>query len=307
MKSIQRILGAVALLAVGVSATVVFGKDARSDETITGKGTAGVYGHVNPDSIEFLSNEEQINAAVSSNSPSLIWEVLEHAEKFECTSCIASVAPLLYSNNSEVREISAWWLRRRVFGVFGEGEVYQQTLQTLKNDSNASRRAYAAYALGEFLVTPGIAACAEAVKTDSDPAVRAAAASALGRLNDDGAGALSAAVVDSDVRVKLAGLKAVSRINKFTDVPALVQTLADSDAKVRNSGVQTLEQVLAKDSSASVIAIAKTDPDASVRASAAHALGIFHDPAARPALEALSASDPNGFVRDAAAIALRRL
>ena len=31
----------------------------------------------------------------------------------------------------KTREIAAWWLRRRIFGVFGPGEVYQQTVQTL--------------------------------------------------------------------------------------------------------------------------------------------------------------------------------
>jgi len=38
-------------------------------------------------------------------------------------------------------EIAAWWLRRRVFGVFGEGEVYQQTVQMLAVGTNPVQRA----------------------------------------------------------------------------------------------------------------------------------------------------------------------
>ena len=59
--------------------------------------------------------------------PTLIWETLEHGEKVECLDCIPVVAPLLYDSNAKNREIAAWWLRRRIFGVFGPGEVYEQT------------------------------------------------------------------------------------------------------------------------------------------------------------------------------------
>ena len=87
----------------------------------------------------------------SSGSPSLIWETLEHGESVECLNCIPAVEPLIYDNNAEVREIAAWWLRRRIFGVFGAGEVYEHTVNAVKSDPNPQRRAYAAYALGEFL------------------------------------------------------------------------------------------------------------------------------------------------------------
>ena len=84
--------------------------------------------------------------------------------------------------NPSTREIAACWLRRRVFGVFGKGEVYERTIQTLKDDPNPTRRAFAADALGEFLAAPGVDACATAIEHDGDPNVRAAAARALGRL-----------------------------------------------------------------------------------------------------------------------------
>ena len=159
--------------------------------TPTGTGFAGVYGSLPADQVEFISTPDTIKSAALSGAPTLVWEALEHGEKVECLDCIASVAPLLYDANAKTREIAAWWLRRRVFGVFGQGEVYSQTIQTLQTSSSPVMRADAAYALGEFFATPGIAACAQALTTDSDAGVRAAAASALGRLNDDGAGALA--------------------------------------------------------------------------------------------------------------------
>ena len=56
--------------------------------------------------------------------------------------------------SSGSREIAAWWLRRRMVGVFGPGEVYSQTVQTLQTDPDPVRRSYAANALGEFFVRP---------------------------------------------------------------------------------------------------------------------------------------------------------
>ena len=122
----------------------------------------------------------------SSGAPTAIWQTLEHGESVECLDCIGAVAPLLYDANAKNREISAWWLRRRMLGVFGPGEVYEQTVNTLASDPSPAKRGYAASALGEFLVGSGITPLATALQSDSDPGVRAAAASALGRLNDDG-------------------------------------------------------------------------------------------------------------------------
>jgi len=73
----------------------------------------------------------------------------------ECLNCIGAVAPLLFDADAKNREISAWWLRRRMLGVFGPGEVYEQTLTTLSSDPSATRRSYAASAIGEFLVGSG--------------------------------------------------------------------------------------------------------------------------------------------------------
>ncbi|MDP9033876.1 MAG: hypothetical protein M3O50_03655, partial [Myxococcota bacterium] len=121
-----------------------------------GRGFASVYGDVPNDQAEFLSTPAAIKSAAASGPPTLVWEALEHGEKVECLDCIPAVASLLYDTNAKTREIAAWWLRRRLFGVFGAGEVYENTVQTLQSDADPVRRSYAAYALGEFFAIPGI-------------------------------------------------------------------------------------------------------------------------------------------------------
>jgi HEAT repeat protein len=258
-------------------------------------GFESVYGSVPASQVEFLSSPDRIRSAAASGSPSVVWEALEHGERVECLDCIPAVAPLLYDSNAKTREIAAWWLRRRIFGVFEQGGVYQQTVQTLASDANPVRRAYAAYALGEFFAAPGIAACAQAIGTDADARVRAAAASALGRLNDDGGGALSTALSDSDASVKLAALGAAPRINTFSGVAAVAGLTMDSDVSVRRRAVEVLDALRAKDAVAAVAAVAQ------------NALGTFGDTSAFPVLSHLASSDPNTFVRDQADIAIRRL
>jgi HEAT repeat protein len=287
--------------------------DARSDNpprqvTPSGGGFAGVYGQISSDQVEFLSTPDAIKNAVATGAPSLVWEVLEHGERVECLDCIPSVAPLLYDSNSRTREIAAWWLRRRMFGVFGAGEVHQQTVQTLQSDSSPVRRAYAATALGELFATPGIAACAAALATDTDAGVRAAAASALGRLNSDGAGALGTALAtDADPGVKLAALQSATRINSFSGLANVAGLTADPNAAVRRRALEVLDALNAKDTVAAVAAVAQNDTDPTVRAMACHALGTFGDSSVLAVLTKLQSSDPNTFVRDQAQIALQRL
>jgi hypothetical protein len=248
--------------------------------TPSGPGFQGVYGQIPADQAEFISTPDAIKSAAASGAPTLVWETLEHGEKVECLDCIPFVAPLLYDSNAKTREIAAWWLRRRMLGVFGPGEVYEQTLRTLAGDPDPVRRSYAAYAIGEFLFAPGIAACAQALATDPDARVRAAAASALGRLNDDGAGALARALGDSDPSVKLAALGAAARINAFSGVSSVAALAGDADAAVRRRAVEVLDGLDAKDAVAVVAAAAQKDADAQVRAAACHALGPFGDASA---------------------------
>jgi len=298
------------LLAAATFATT----DARSDGagmprqvTPSGPGFAGVYGQMPASQAEFISPPDLIKSAAISGAPTFIWETLEHGEKVECLDCISVVAPLLYDSNAKNREIAAWWLRRRVFGVFGPGEVYEQTLQTLQTSSNPVTRSYAAYALGEFFAAPGIAACATALRGDGDARVRTAAASALGRLNDDGAGALAAGLADADPGVKLASLASAGRINTFSGLSSVAALTSDASGDVRRRSIEVLEALHATDAVVAVAAAARNDADPRVRAAACHALGALGDSSVVPVLTTLSTSDPNGLVRDMAQIAVLEL
>ena len=177
----------------------------------------------------------------------------------------------------------------------------------LASEADADHRADAAYALGEFFATPGIAACAQAIATDAEPRVRAAAASALGRLNDDGAGALTIALGDADPSVKLAALSSAARVNTFSGLSAVAAITMDADARVRRRAVEVLDALRAKDTVVAVAAVAQSDADPGVRAAAAHALGTFGDASARSVLQTLATTDPDTFVRDQAQIAMHRL
>jgi HEAT repeat protein len=306
MLRLKLALGAVFTLAATLAA-----QDARSDPprpvTPAGPGFQGVYGVLPADQGEFLSTPTAIKSAVATGAAPLVWEVLEHGEKIECLDCIPAVAPLLYDPNASTREIAAWWLRRRILGVFGKGEVYEQTLQTLQSDPSATRRAYAAYALGEFFATPGIAACATALASDGDAGVRAAAASALGRLNSDGQGALGTALTDSDPGVKLAALRSATHVNSFSGLANVAALTVDSNTDVRRRAIETLDTLGAKDAVAAVSAAAQSDKDPGVRAEACHALGTFGDSSVLSVLQQLASSDPDTFVRDQAQIAMQRL
>jgi hypothetical protein len=273
-----------------------------------GGGAAEVYKNVPPDQIEFLSSPDRIKAAAAGNmGASAVWETLEHGETVECLDCVPLVENLLYDGNAETREIAAWWLRRRIFGVFGSGEAYERTQNRLKGDPDANKRAYAAYALGEFLTLAGVEPLANALAKDGSPAVRAAAADALGRLNDDGAGALSNAMNDGDANVRLAAVRAASKVSTFTDVAAVSKLMGDSSPAVRQRGVELLGTLRSKDTVGGLLNVAKNDLIADVRAVACHSLGLLRDASARSTLEAIQSSDPNTFVQDQARIALRRI
>jgi HEAT repeat protein len=299
------VLGALA------SFSLLSGGKATADATQTPGGTQSVYGSIPPDQIEKLSTTDRIKAVASSGSMLAIWQTLEHGERVECLDCIPYVEPLMYDPNPRTREIAAWWLRRRLFGVFnkgpnGEPGVYERTVQTLANDPDPIRRQYAANAVGEFLLGDGVDAVSTSIFKDNEPAVRAAAAAALGRRHEEGKGALSKALGDSDARVKLAALKSAGRINGFSDAPSVIHLTSDGDATVRRNAAQLIGSLQLKDGVDGLMALAK-DPDAEVRNAACYSLGVLRDPKARDLLDDVSKNDANGLVRDQALIALRRL
>ena len=292
-KIVTSVLGGITLALIAATSF-----DAKSDVV--------PYSAIPQDQAEFISTSAHIVSVAVSGAPMAIWETLEHGEKVECIDCVNAVAPLIYDQNARTREISVWWMRRRMFGVFGPGEVYSQTLKTLAGDADPQRRAFAAYAIGEFLEGTGVAALATALK-DADPRVRGAAASGLARLDDDGAGALSLTFTDADESVRLAGIAGAGRINSFTDAAGVSRLVGDSSAFVRRRAIMLLDQMQTKDAVASVLALAQKDGDAEVRLVACHALGSFGDPSAKGILASIAQNDANLQVRDQAQIALRRL
>jgi HEAT repeat protein len=274
-------------------------------------GRAEVYKQLQPGSLENVSARAEVMKLGAPNlAPTHIWKVLEHGEKLECLGCIPVVSKLLYNSNSKTREISAWWLRRRIFGVFGPGQVYQQTLSTLSNPQESeSHRIYAANALGEFLHPGGVAVLSKAITSDESAAVRTAAVAGLERLNSSGsAGELSLALSDASDTVRLAALHAATRINSFTDVAGVVGLISDDSALVRRRAAETLGVMKAADAVAGLIALASADQesDASVRTAAVWALGQIGDPAASEAILAAQ-DDTDASVRSAAKISARML
>lgn len=301
LKSVFVSVAALGLAAVSSSARA-------DDDPSTHAGRATVYQSLQNSSLETVSTPEAIRSLFDGKgnpnfAPTRIWSTLEHGEKVECLSCIPLVAGLLYDSHDKTREIAAWWLRRRIFGVFGPGEVYEQVIDTLADQSQSeSRRSRAANALGEFLSLEGAKYLATAIRSDGSPVVRAASVTALERMNSEGPnGELGFAMSDSDASVRLAAVHAATRVNVFTSVEAIAGLVGDEDAGVRRAAAAALGTMRVTDAVDGLVLLSSSDnePDASVRKSAVWALAQIRDGSALGAVTAAE-NDPDPFVRDAA-------
>jgi HEAT repeat protein len=281
----------------------------------THAGRAKVYEHIHGASLEAVSTPTTIRAMFKDDgspavAPTRIWKVLEHGEKVECLSCIPLVSGLLYNSHPKTREIAAWWLRRRIFGVFGPGEVYSQVVDTL-NDPNQteSRRVAAANALGEFLTRSGAPHLARAIREDQSVLVREASVKALERMNSQGPNQeLSFAMSDEAESVRLAAVRAATRVNVFSDVASVVALVGDESALVRRAAADSLGTMRVRDAvgALGVLASEDNEEDPAVRKAAVWALFQIGDPASKAVVQAAT-NDPDRFVRDAAVTALRRM
>ncbi len=284
----------------------------ETDDPNTLGGRAQVYGSLQPSSLEHVTSASALAKELrfQNVAPTRIWKLLEHGEKIECLDCIPRVARMLYDSNAKTREISAWWLRRRIFGVFGKGEVYSQVLGVLANPAEtATRRAQAANAVGEFLNPAGVDAVSKAVLADADAPVREASVKALERLNNEGTNqALGKALADNEEKVRLAALHAVISVNVFSSPELVMERFGDSSALVRRKAAEAVGAMRLSDSVVGLVALSSEakEPNADVRAAAVWALGQIGDSAAKPAVQA-ALSDSSTTVKNAAAIALRRL
>jgi HEAT repeat protein len=302
----------VSAMALGLAAV----SSSASADPSTHAGRASVYGHLDGASLEKVSTPQTIRAMFGSDgnalvAPTRIWKVLEHGEKVECLSCIPLVSGLLYNSHPKTREIAAWWLRRRIFGVFGPGQVYSQVVTTLGDQAQPeSRRVAAANALGEFLTMTGAKHLATAIRQDPSVEVRVASVKALERMNNQGPNQdLSFAMTDDAEPVRLAAVRAATRVNVFSDVASIVALVGDESPLVRRAAADSLGAMRAKDAveGLTVLAQRTEEADPAVRMAAIWALAQIRDVSARSVIADAAANDPDRFVRDAATVALRRL
>jgi len=304
----KRFLVSAVALGLAVSSTA-------GAEPSTHAGRAKVYEHIHGASLEAVSSPDTIRRMFDSRgapvvASSRIWKVLEHGEKVECLSCIPLVSGLLYNSQPKTREIAAWWLRRRIFGVFGPGEVYSQVVATLADQTQAEpRRVAAANALGEFLTMSGAKHLATAIRQDPSVAVREASVKGLERMNNQGPNLeLSHAMTDEAESVRLAAVRAATHVNVFSDVASIVALVGDESALVRRAAADSLGTMRVGDAVAglSMLASRDSEDDPAVRKAAVWALAQIRDVSARPVVEAAT-RDPDPFVQDAAKTALRRM
>jgi HEAT repeat protein len=302
----------VSAMALGLAAL----SSSASADPSTHAGRASVYQKLDGASLEAVSTPDTIRAMFDRDgkavvAPTRVWKVLEHGEKVECLSCIPLVSGLLYNSHPKTREIAAWWLRRRIFGVFGPGEVYSQVVGTLGDQTQPeSRRVAAANALGEFLTMSGAKYLATAIRQDSSILVREASVKALERMNSQGPKQdLSFAMNDEAESVRLAAVRAATHVNVFSDVASIARLIGDQSPLVRRAAADSLGTMRAKDAVEGLRALAQraNEDDPAVRKAAIWALAQIRDVSARSVIADAAAHDPDRFVRDAATAALRRM
>jgi hypothetical protein len=304
------IRGFLAATLVAGAFAVASDSDAAERNTLSGR--AAVYGSLDQTSLEHVTSAEAMATELrfSNVAPTRIWKLLEHGEKVECLSCIPVVSRLLFDSNAKTREISAWWLRRRVFGVFGKGEVYSQVLATLSDPGQSDlKRSHAANAIGEFLNPAGVKSVAKAALADDSARVRLSAVAALERLNNEGPGQeLGLALGDANEDVRLAALHAAINVNVFSSADRVVERFGDDSPLVRRRAAEAVGAMRLADAVMGLVVLASEGSEAvaEVRSAAVWALGQIRNSQAKSAVQA-ALSDSSPLVRDSARIALRRL
>jgi len=254
-------------------------------------------------------SQAELMDVIRSGAPGRLMTLLEHGEMVECNACVPLLeAKLLESSNAEVREYSAWWLRRRPFAV---GAIMNRMRLTLEGDADPVRRSRAAEALGELMDAHSLMPLRRAVEGDTEGAadtsamVRASAVRALGRLNHPaGNSVIAHAIEDSDASVRRAALSVVLIVNFYRDYDALVSALADSDPAVRRRAAQLVGEFRVDTAVPALEALLTADDTAGVREAAAWALGRVGGGDARRALTAAMETEGESLVRDAIEVGL---
>ncbi|MBZ0116964.1 MAG: HEAT repeat domain-containing protein [Sandaracinaceae bacterium] len=246
---------------------------------------------------------ESLMNAIQAASPTALFSLLEYGERVECHECVPLLQhQLLANDDARVREIAAWWLRRRPFGF---AAVYREVRTVLATDADPIRRARAAEALGEFMDPHGVTHL-NAALADGDARVRLAAVRGLGRINaPTGNAAIARAMGDADPQVRDAAVQQVMLVNFFTQHDALMERLDDDTAAVRRRAALVIGQIRVPEAVPALAGLLAGDSDPMVRQAAAWALGRVGGTDARNALTAQRTSESASLVRDAIEVALR--
>jgi hypothetical protein len=173
--------------------------------------------------------------------------------------------------------------------------------QQPKHESSSKREAQAT----DSSRAARVAALTVALK-DSDPGVRAAAAQALGRLDDKSAGnALAAALNDPSPEVQEQVVMALAELEDPRAVPGLEKLLTSTDADVREQAASRLGDLDLTVAPPALLNALK-DSNGDVREAAANSLGNIQDQKAVPALVPLL-NDPDKDVQEATVNALHNI
>ena len=179
------------------------------------------------------------------------------------------------------------------------------------DDENPKVRSEAMYTLGAISKGPLTdAQSAQLIKAldHYDPAIRAAAARVIGRLNVATAGeALLKAINDSQPPVRYAAMHALGEIHDKRSVPALTDQL---NFYGKGEGAWSALDALAHLADPSSVPLFKArlaDKDPFLRRAAAEGLGRTGDTSELPALEIGAGNDVSEMVRAAMAFALQKL
>ena len=137
--------------------------------------------------------------------------LLEHGEKVECLDCIPERLEAPLRREHEDAGDRAWWLRRRIFGVFGQGEVYSQVIYDAqeRHRSDARRALRGRGARGIPRRRRRRRRSRTRRSATGGNRARSASVRALERLNNEGPGRRAAAAMgDAASDVQLAALTA---------------------------------------------------------------------------------------------------
>lgn len=248
-------------------------------------------------------SQDALMAAIESGSPERLFTMLEYGERVECHTCVPLLErQLLENDDARVREIAAWWLRRRPFGF---AAVFREIRTVLATDADPLRRARAAEAIGEFMDVHGVTYLRDAL-SDSDVRVRVAAVRGLGRINAPAAvQGIVQAFGDADPSVRDTAVRQVLYVNFFRDFEPLVGLLGDDAASVRRHAALAIGSFRVAEAAPALAALLRGDADVMVRQAAAWALGKVGGTDARAALTQRRSVEDASLVRDAIEVALR--